>query len=318
MTSRREFVAGLGAAAVGAVLPLDRLAAFRAASPFPLSVLTDEISPDLGHACEIAAREFGLGYVELRAAHGKNIMQWDANDVAEARGILQRFHLKVSELASPIFKVSWPGAPPSPFAPSGPQFAADFTYAQQDELLDRAVELAHLFGTPYVRIFDFWRLGDQMPYREAIDDRLRQAARRVGLRGVTLNLENEAACNTATGAEAARLLAVVREQSLKINWDPGNAAARGETPYPDGYAKLPKDRIAHMHCKDIVRKADGGTEWAAMGKGIIDWAGQLRALKRDGYRGVLSLETHWRGAGTAEESTRQSMAGFRELLGRVE
>jgi len=318
MTSRREFVAGLGAAALGAVLPLDRLAAFRAASPFPLSVLTDEISPDLGHACEIAAREFGLGYVELRAAHGKNIMQWDANDVAEARGILQRFQLKVSELASPIFKVSWPGAPPSSFAPSGPQFAADFTYAQQDELLDRAVELAHLFGTPYVRIFDFWRLDDQTPYREAIDDRLRQAALRVGPRGVTLNVENEAACNTGTGAEAARLLAAVPEQSLKVNWDPGNAAARGETPYPDGYGKLPKARIAHMHCKDIVRKADGGTEWAAMGKGIIDWLGQLRALKRDDYRGVLSLETHWRGAGTAEASTRQSMAGFKELLGRVE
>ena len=318
MTSRREFVAGLGAAALGAVLPLDRLAAFRAASPFPLSVLTDEISPDLGHACEIAAREFGLGYVELRAAHGKNIMQWDANDVAEARGILQRFQLKVSELASPIFKVSWPGAPPSPFAPSGPQFAADFTYAQQDELLDRAVELAHLFGTPYVRIFDFWRLDDQTPYREAIDDRLRQAALRVGPRGVTLNVENEAACNTGTGAEAARLLAAVPEQSLKVNWDPGNAAARGETPYPDGYGKLPKARIAHMHCKDIVRKVDGGTEWAAMGKGIIDWLGQLRALKRDDYRGVLSLETHWRGAGTAEASTRQSMAGFKELLGRVE
>ncbi len=318
MTSRREFVAGLGAAALGAVLPLDRLAAFRSASPFPLSVLTDEISPDLGHACEIAAREFGLGYVELRAAHGKNIMQWDANDVAEARGILQRFQLKVSELASPIFKVSWPGAPPSSFAPSGPQFAADFTYAQQDELLDRAVELAHLFGTPYVRIFDFWRLDDQTPYREAIDDRLRQAALRVGPRGVTLNVENEAACNTGTGAEAARLLAAVPEQSLKVNWDPGNAAARGETPYPDGYGKLPKARIAHMHCKDIVRKADGGTEWAAMGKGIIDWLGQLRALKRDDYRGVLSLETHWRGAGTAEASTRQSMAGFKELLGRVE
>src|SRR5437773_11643799 len=115
MTSRREFAAGLGDAALGAVLPLDRLAAFRAASPFPLSVLTDEISPDLGHACEIAAREFGLGYVELRAAHGKNIMQWDANDVAEARGILQRLHRKVSELASPVFNVSLPAAPPSPF-----------------------------------------------------------------------------------------------------------------------------------------------------------------------------------------------------------
>ena len=52
---------------------------------FTLSVLTDEISQDFGHACDVAAREFGLGYVELRAMHGKNIMNWDANDIAEYR-----------------------------------------------------------------------------------------------------------------------------------------------------------------------------------------------------------------------------------------
>src|SRR6267378_3888242 len=154
------YVAGLGALALP--LPLGPLARALRAAPradaFALSVLTDEISQDLGHACEIAAREFGLGFVELRSAHDKNIMSWDANDIGAARRILARFNLRVSELASPIFKVSWPGAPPSPAAPSGPQFAADFTYAQQDELLDRAAELAHLFETPYVRIFDFWRL----------------------------------------------------------------------------------------------------------------------------------------------------------------
>ena len=26
----------------------------------------------------------------------------------------------------------------------------------------------------------------------------------------------------------------------------------------------------------------------------IDWRGQLAALKRDGYKGAISLETHWR------------------------
>src|SRR5712692_9196841 len=163
MTSRRDFVTGLAALA----LPLGPLArtlgaALRAES-FTLSVLTDEISQDLGHACEIAANEFGLGYVELRSAHDKNIMSWDAHDVAEARRILARFNLRVSELASPIFKVDWPGAPQSPESPSGPQFAAEFTYAQQDELLERAVALARTFGTPYVRIFDFWRLDSQTP-----------------------------------------------------------------------------------------------------------------------------------------------------------
>ena len=88
MNSRRRFLAGFGAAAAGSLLPVDRLAAALAPpmdSPITLSVLTDEISQDFGHACEIAAQEFGLGYVELRSMHGKNIMHWDSNEVAEAR-----------------------------------------------------------------------------------------------------------------------------------------------------------------------------------------------------------------------------------------
>src|SRR5712692_8478058 len=224
---------------------------------FKLSVLTDEISQDFGHACEIAAREFGLGYVELRAMHNKNVMTWDAADVAAARKVLEQFQLRVSEIASPIFKTDWPGAPKSRFSPTTPQFGADFTPAQQDELIDRALELAKAFNTPYVRIFDFWRLDDQKPYRDAIDDRVRQAAIRTGKKGVTLNLENEGSCNTGTGAEAGRLLNAVRERTLMVNWDPGNAAERGEKAYPDGYARLPHDRIGHVHCKDVYKSPDG-------------------------------------------------------------
>jgi sugar phosphate isomerase/epimerase len=283
-----------------------------------VSVLTDEISQDFGRACEIAAKEFGLGWVELRAMHGKNVMNWDAGDVAEARGVLEKFRLRVSEIASPIFKTDWPGAPKSPFSPKSPQFGADFTAEQQDELLDRAAELCRAFNTSYIRIFDFWRLDDQAPYRAAIDERIRAAAARVGGKGLTLNLENEPACNTATGAEAGRLLAAVQEKSLMLNWDPGNAASRGEIAYPDGYSKIPAGRIRHVHCKDVVRTPEGKFEWAPMGKGIIDWVGQFRALRKDGYHGALSLETHWRGAGTAEESSRVSMRGMKELLAKAE
>lgn len=281
---------------------------------FNVSVITDEISQDFAHACEIAAREFGLGWVELRGMHNKNVMEWDANDVGEARKILETFRLRVSQIASPIFKTDWPGAPQSKFSPKKPEFNADFTFKQQDELLERAFELARAFNTNTIRVFDFWRLDDPAPYRSAIDDVLRKAAAKADKAGLILTLENELACNTATGAEAARTLNAVREGALMLNWDPGNAAARGEKPFPDGYEKLPKKRIGYLHCKDVVDKAGGGTEWAPMGKGIIDWLGQFRALQKDGYRGVVSLETHWRGAGTAEESTRQSMAGMKELL----
>jgi len=320
MPSRRAFLTGLGT--VAAAIPLSRLAHALprpAMSSFKLSVLTDEISQDLGRACEVASREFGLGLVELRAMHNKNVMSWDAHDIAEAKSILAKYNLRVSEIASPIFKTDWPGAPKSPFSPKNPQFGADFTYEQQDELIERAVDLARALDTRYIRIFDFWRLDDQTPHRKAIDDRVREASIKVGRKGVTFTLENELACNTATGAEAGRLLGAIREKSLMLNWDPGNARARGENAFPDGYAKIPKDRIAHMHLKDVVDLGNGKTEWAPMGKGVIDYVGQFRALRRDGYTGPLSLETHWRlKGGTPEESTRQSMAGLKDLLQRAE
>jgi sugar phosphate isomerase/epimerase len=286
-----------------------------AMTTFRLSILTDEISPDFGHACEVAAREFGMGFVDLRESAGKNVMSWDTAQIADAKRALDRFGLRVACIASPIFKVDWPDAPKSSFSPPRDEFGASFTYAQQDELLERAFDLARTFNTDRIRIFDFWRLDDQKPHRAAIDDKVRAAAVKAGKRGLTLVLENEFACNTATGAEAARLVNAIPEQSLQITWDPGNAQWRDEVPFPNGYAAIPKGRIGHVHCKDAAKRADGkGWEWAAMGRGAIDWAGQYRALKADGYRGAIVLETHWRGAGSPEASSRESFAGMKALL----
>jgi L-ribulose-5-phosphate 3-epimerase len=319
--SRREFIAGLGVlAAANTSLSAASLqsspksnSAQLAQSPFRIAVINDEISQDFGHACELASQQFGMEWMELRSMWDKNITSLDANEIAEAKRVLKKNNLHVTDIASPLFKVDWPNAPKSRFSPKHDQFNANYTYDQQGEVLDRAIDLAKAFSTDRIRCFDFWRLDDQAPHRQAINDTLQRAAEKVGRLGLILILENEAACNTATGAEAAKVLSGVPSSSFMLNWDPGNAATLGEKPYPDGYNLLPKDRIGHCHCKDAVKTADG-YEWAAMGKGMIDWVGQYKALKRDGYHHVVSLETHWRGAGTAEASTIQSWAGMKSAL----
>ena len=338
---RREFLAGMGALAAAAAFPgvslssrqlddspadLSNLEASRRragvegmSSPFRVAVINDEVSQDFGRACEIVSREFGMSWIELRGMWNKNLLKLDAKEIVEARRILEKYKLRVTDIASPLFKVDWPGAPKSEFSPKGAQFGADFTFEQQDELLERSIELAKTFQTDRVRCFDFWRLEDQTPYRAAMNEKLLAAAAVAGKNGIILLLENEPACNTATGAEAAKLLAEVKSPSLMLNWDPGNAASRGEKAYPDGYALLPEDRIGHCHCKDVSKKPDGeGYGWAAMGRGIVDWTGQFAALKRDGYHSAVSLETHWRGAGTTEESSRQSWAGMKAELQKAE
>jgi len=322
--SRREFVVtGIGALGIATALGASEPSVSTsespssaksqlARSPFKISVITDEISQDFGHACEVASQQFGMGWVEVRALWKKNIANLDAKEIAEALRVLEKNDLRVSHVASPLFKVDWPGAPKSKLAERD-QFNSNFTYDQQGGVLDRSIEVARKLSVDRIRCFDFWRLDDPAPYRKAMNEVLHKAAEKTGKAGLVLVLENEFACNTATGAEAVKTLAGVPSKYLLLNWDPGNAARAGEVPYPDAYNFLPKDRIGHCHVKDVAR-TENGYEWAAMGKGIINWAGQFGALMRDGYRHAVSLETHWRGAGTPEASSIECWAGMRSAL----
>jgi sugar phosphate isomerase/epimerase len=316
--TRRKFMVGASAALATTGLTFSARGAAalpRLKSQFRVAVISDEITQDFDHACAIAANEFGMEWVEIRGLWNKNILNLSATEIAEAQRILARYDLRVTDIGSPLFKVDWPGAPTSKFSPKRDQFSADFTYEQQPEVLAKCIEMAKAFKTDRVRGFDFWRLDDQAPHREAINAKLREAAETLGKQGLTFILENEFACNTATGAESAKVLAAVTTPHFMLNWDPGNAAARGEVPFPDGYRLIPKNRIGHCHCKDAIAKSGGdGTEWAAVGKGFIDWTGQFKALKDAGYKHAVSLETHWHGAATPEESSRQSWAGMKIAL----
>src|SRR6202521_2861637 len=193
-------------------------------SPFRVAVINDEISQDFGRACEVASREFGMEWIELRGMWNKNLLKLDAKEIEEARRILEKNKLRVTDIASPLFKVDWPGAPKSKYSPKRDQFNADFTFEQQDEVLERSIEVAKAFNPDRVRFFDFWRLDDQAPYRTSMNEKLRNASETAARKDVILVLENEAASKTATAAEAAKVLDAVRSFNLMLNWDPGNAA----------------------------------------------------------------------------------------------
>ena len=71
--------------------------------------------------------------------------------------------------------------------------------------------------------------------------------------------------------------------------------ARGEVTRP--FATI-APRVLHVHVKDARRRppAPGAlcAEATPVGDGDVGWRAHLAELKRLGYRGLLSLETHWR------------------------
>jgi sugar phosphate isomerase/epimerase len=309
--SRRTFLAT--AACAAASLASRRIARAQAKSPFKISVITDEISNDFEHACSVAANDFGLQWVEIRSLWSKNIADLTADDLAKAQAVLAKYNLRVCDIASPLFKVDWPGAPRSRYSNSTQNFAANSDFAHQDQVLEASIAISKQFKCERVRCFDFWRLADPAPYRAAMDEKLRVAAETTRKAGIVLVIENEQECNTSTAPEAVRTLAAVPPQML--NWDPANAVMSGELDaFPAGWALLPKERIHHCHCKNAVRNDAGRVEWSPVGSGLIDWVAQFRALKAMGYREAVSLETHWRGGGTPEASSRISWAGMKKAL----
>ena len=267
-------------------------------SRFPIAAITDEFSQDIETAARAMAG-IGMTGAELRMVFGKNIIDLTDDEVDRAREIAAQSGLRIISIASPLLKCLLPDSPPVDARFHQDVFAAQHAFADQPRLAHRALEIAERTGAGIIRVFSYWRTVAPEKCFERIARALEGLARQAAPHGLIIGLENEHACNIATGEETARLLDAVDHPNLKVVWDPGNAYVSGETPYPDGYrrlARLAVNRIVHVHAKDC-RMEGHRAVWGPLGECDIDWKGQVCALAADGYKGWISLETHWAGPG---------------------
>jgi sugar phosphate isomerase/epimerase len=258
-----------------------------------IGAITDEFSSDLGVALD-AMSEVGMSGVELRVVDGKNVIDLTDDEIEGVRRRILARGMHVVGIASPVLKCALPGAAPVDSRLQMDTFGSAHQFSDQPRLADRAFEIAAALDAPIIRVFSYWRTTDPGSCLDQIASALYDLARRAAEKGVTIGLENEHACNIATGEETARVLAVVQHPALKVIWDPANALVAGETPFPDGYARIPVERIVHVHAKDCRVKGHA-IDWGPLGEMDVDWKGQVAALVRDGYRGAIHLETHWLG-----------------------
>src|SRR5881227_725352 len=154
--SRRTFLTTIGVTTVASTFPHPFHGTDLTPSPFRIAVINDEISQDFERACSVAS-EFGMKWIELRGMWNKNVLDLDPHEISECKRLLKKHDLRVTDIASPLFKVDWPGAPKSKFSPKQDQFNAHFGFDQQDQVIEKSIELAKSFETDRVRCFDFWR-----------------------------------------------------------------------------------------------------------------------------------------------------------------
>ena len=294
-----------------------------AAAMTKLGVITDGISRNLQHALTVM-NEFGIEYAELQYIGAREVGDLDEAEITRVEALLAAHGARVPCISRHIFSGIALGAIEEDESP----------WRRQLEDLRRCIALAQRLDCPLVRVMSFRKemilsggngAEDWIVATDAWEQllkRLAPALRIAEEEEITLVVEtgNNAMVNSAWLGR--RLIETLDSRHLRLLWDPANCLFCNEAAWPDGYEALNSasgNLLAHMHIKDVrVSIPRAHVDCAALGSG--DMAPQLpkiaAALQRDGYDGVISLESVYRPpGGSFEDGFRASVGAFQRLFG---
>lgn len=245
-----------------------------------LSAFSDEYAEELEKQCEALVR-FGIKYMEVRRADGKNVSEFTECEAKRIRKTLDAFGIGVSAVGSPLGKT----------LPS----------EASTEQIERVFETAEILGAKYVRVFSFYLPEGAAPERcrgEVLAgmERIVAAGER---HGILPCHENEA---KIYGESPQRCLELLQYFGGKLGCvlDMGNFVLDGYDAW-NAY-KLLEEHIEYFHVKDSL--AAGAVVPA--GKGEARIADILHDYRINGKKDTfITLEPHL-----------QTFAGLNALVGK--
>ena len=248
---------------------------------FTLSAFADEISPQPRVQVDVL-KTCGIRHIEFRSIHLTNVLALSDAQLVEFKSLLDGEGFKLSAVGSPVGKQP-----------------LDAPFGEVLDKLKRAVEVAHRFGTPNIRVFSFYPpaagFAGWGPHRAEVVRRVQTLADHAAAAGVTLFHENEHKIFGDSPERVLDLARSVESPAFKLAYDAANYVFCGHDPLA-GW-EMTKEYTAHLHVKDW--KGTGEESHTGVIAGTGD--GQIPvstadAVKR-GYSGFAVLEPHLRGGG---------------------
>ncbi len=258
-----------------------------------ISAITDEIGMTTAESIDFA-HTYGLKWVEVRQIREKKAEVGLAPeaDVKELAAALKGAGLKISFMNTSLLKFTWPGmeavrAPrnDTPEKKEKRLATEKERFNRRMEDLGKALDAAEILGCDKVRVFSGSRTADPQSNYPRVVEVFTPMIEAAAKRKIHLLIENEASQNVATSAELGVLVPMIKSPWFGYNWDPNNAHTAKEIPFPDGYKKLPIDRMMNSQVKARDLLPDFPAD-------NLPWHDIMEAMQKDGYKGHIGLETH--------------------------
>ena len=285
-----------------------------------LGVICDGISRDLRHAVDVMD-ESDLMYAELQFIGDTEVGDHTEAEIRDIDMLLRDRGKPVSCLSRHVFAGMTSANRPS-----------DELHTKHMDALKRVIDMAHVVGSPLVRIMTpkkeqiLWGRNGAEKWNvahgawDAMLPLIAPAVDVARVAGITLVVETGNGTIVNSNYTARKLIDDLdAKDALKVLWDPGNNCWCHELAYPDGYAELKDGYLGHLHIKDVQVDTPRATlEVRRMGEGQLGplFAPMSDALRVDGYDGVVSLESVYHpGNGDFEAGFRQSISRFKKIFG---
>ncbi|MEO0503021.1 MAG: sugar phosphate isomerase/epimerase family protein [Pseudomonadota bacterium] len=285
-----------------------------------LGVITDGISRDLAHAVDVMD-EFALTHAELQFVGDTEVGDHSAQQIRDIDLLLRDRGKPVSCLSRHIFAGTTSANRPG-----------DALHTQHMDALKRVIDMAHIVGSPLVRIMTqkkeqiLWGSHGAEKWNvahgawDSMAPMIAPAVELARTEGITLVVETGNGTMVNSNYTARKLIDELNASDvLKVLWDPGNNCWCHERAYPEGYAEVRDGYLGHVHIKDVQVDTPRATlEVREMGKGQLGplFQPMADALRADGYDGVISLESVYHpGNGDFEAGFRACVGTFKSIFG---
>lgn len=259
---------------------------------FKISCFADEISDSLETQISIM-NELNIKYLELRTVWEKNVLELSIEEAKKLKKILDANNIKVSSIGSPIGK-----------------FDIDSNLEENLVLVQKAISIAKIMCTPYIRIFSFYLNGKPIDdCREKVLYRLTEILNMAKKAGIILLLENEAGIYGEESRYCQDIYESINDPNFLGVIDPSNYVVAGEEPFES--LKRVHRYIEYVHIKDSIK---GTGEIVLAGQGDGQMMQVLDFLRyHDGM--FVSLEPHLAEAGISRGFSGEDL--FREDYGAL-
>ena len=265
--------------------------------------------------------EFGLDYAELQFVGDMEVGDHSAQEIREIDALLREpGQAGQLSLAPHIRRHDIANRP------------GDELHTKHMDALKRVIEMAHVVGSPLVRIMTqkkemiLWGRNGAEKWNVAqgawdtMAPMIAPAVELAEAEGVTLVVETGNGTMVNSNYTARRLIDELdAKDTLKVLWDPANNCWCHERAYPDGYEEVKDGYLGHIHIKDVLVDTPRATlEVRRMGEGQLadHFAPIADALRRDGYDGVISFESVYHpGNGDFEAGFRLCVDRFKKVFG---